>query len=257
MRSWRHSWKQARFAALAFVALAGAMVASPIGQVGAQNATPPSGAVTGSAPATVSVTGQGRVLVTPDTASVIVGVDIIGETLSGAQSDATTQMTAIIDALKGAGVSEEDIQTSNYSVNILREYDERGAPGPVTGYQISHQVAVIVRDVDQLGTLLDTVVNEGANAIYGIYFYVDDPTAASSQARKMAVEDATTRAQELADAAGLQLGRILNISEGYGPPPSPLAYGKGGAMESAAAAPIQPGSTEIAVEVQVTFELVG
>lgn len=239
-------------AALAVLAMAAALLPGLAAGVNAQ-ATP----VAGQGPATVSVSGQGRVLVTPDTASVIVGVDIIGETLANAQSEATTQMTAIIDALKAAGVAEDDIQTSNYSVNILRNYDERGAPGPVTGYQVSHQVSVTVRDVDQLGSLLDTVVSQGANAIYGISFFVEDPTEAAQEARRMAVENARAKAQELADAAGLELGRVVSITEGYAPPPMPYGYGKGAAMESAAAAPIQPGSTEVAVEVTMTFELVG
>lgn len=242
-------------AALAIVALCGGILAGITGKASAQVATP----VAGDGPATVSVNGHGSVLVPPDTASVVVGIDVLRETLSEAQTEATTQMTAVIDALKAAGVAEDDIQTVNYSVNILRDYDpQTGSPGPVTGFQVSNQVNVTVRNIDELGALLDTVVGQGANSIYGISFYVADPTEAASAARKLAVDDATAKARELAEAAGITLGRVVHISEGFTQPPMPLVYRESAAMDAAGSAvPIQTGSSEIAVDVQMTFELVG
>jgi uncharacterized protein len=237
------------FAALALVGTTLVGLARP---TAAQEATP---APSAGGAATVSVNGQGRVFVEPDTASVIVGVDVISETLSTAQTDATTQMTAIIDALKAAGIAEDDIQTVNFSVNILRDYDERGMPGPITGFQVSHQVNVTVRAIDTLGALLDTVVGEGANNIWGISFYVDDPSGPASEARKLAVENATQKARELAEASGMQLGRVLSITEGISPPPMPVEYAARDMAQAAGSAPIQAGTTEIAVEVQLTFEL--
>lgn len=239
--------------ALAVLALAATATAGLARPAAAQEATPgPSAA----GPATVSVNGQGRVFVEPDTASVIVGVDVIQDTLSAAQADASTQMTAIIDALKAAGIAEDDIQTVNFSVSILRDYDDRGMPGPITGFQVSNQVNVTVRDIDQLGDLLDTVVDQGANAIWGITFYVEDPSGPASEARKLAVDNATQKARELAAASGMQLGRLVSISEGYAPSPLPVDYIAQEDAGRAGGAPIQSGSTEIAVQVQLTFELV-
>ena len=108
-----------------------------------------------------------------------------------------------------------------------------------------------------LGELLDEAVNAGANSINGVTFYVDDQTAAASEARRLAVEDARTKAEELAAAAGLTLGSVLSIAEGtVSPMPPPMYAGAGGEMAMAeAAVPVQPGSSTVAVDVSMTFEL--
>jgi uncharacterized protein YggE len=237
------------------IALIGAALFGAFGVPGsaAQEATPPAVSET---PATVYVSGSGVVTVAPDTASVVVGVNVIETTLSSAQEKATAQMTAVIDALKAAGIDEKDIQTVNYSVNIIQDYDQNGNPATIKGFQVSNQVNVTVRDLDKLGSILDTVVAQGANAIYGISFSVGDPTAAASQARALAVQDAKQKADELAAAAGMKVGRVLSISETSSPAPVPVAYGREAAADSAAAVPIQAGTTTISVNVQVTYELV-
>jgi uncharacterized protein YggE len=242
-------------AVTAVIALLGAASVGAVGLRGAsaQDGTP---VATGETPATVYVNGQGVVTVAPDTASVVVGVNIIEKTLSEAQAKATTQMTAVIDALKGAGIDEKDIQTVNYNVNILQNYDSNGNPATIEGFQVSNQVNVTVRDLDKLGSILDTVVGQGANAIYGISFFVDDPSAAASQARALAVQNAKQKADELAAAAGMTVGRIISISETYSPSPMPVAYGRAEAANDAVAVPIQAGTTAITVDVQVTYELV-
>jgi uncharacterized protein YggE len=207
-------------------------------------------------PATVSVSGQGIVTIQPDTASVIVGVNIIDKTLSAAQEKATTAMTDVLAALKEAGIAERDIQTVNYSVNILQNYDSNGNPATIEGFQVSNQVNVTVRDLAALGSILDTVVGKGANAIYGISFYVDDPSTAQTQARTLAVENAKQKAEELAAAAGMTVGRILSISESYASSPMPYMGGRAEAADMAASVPIQAGTTAIQVDVQVVYELV-
>jgi uncharacterized protein YggE len=203
--------------------------------------------------ATVSVSGHGEVNVPPDTASVTIGVDIIKPTLTEAQTEAATQASSVIEALKGAGIAAEDIQTSFFSVNLLRDYSENADPTLITGFEVINQLQVTVRDTDSLGDLLDASVNAGANSIYGVTFYVDDQTAAASEARVMAVEDARTKADELATAAGMTLGPVVAIAEGTVPIVSPM-YARGGvgmAMD-AAATPVEAGSTTVAVDVPVT-----
>ena len=208
------------------------------------------------APATVSVSGQGLVNVPPDTAQVTVGIDVIQDELAAAQEEANRQTTAIVDALEAAGVESRDIQTANYSVSVLRDYSESGNPTEVNGFQVMNQVLVTIRDIDSVGALLDNVVSAGANSIYGVTFYVDDARPHESEARQLAVEDATQRARELAEATGMQLGRVVFISEdlgGYIPGP---VYGRGGGMaESAMDVPIETGTSQIAVNVSVTFEM--
>jgi uncharacterized protein YggE len=221
----------------------------PGGRVAAQDATP----TTGTTPAVVTVLGHGSVTVTPDIAMVTVGVTVAKPTLPEAQSEATTQMTAILEAIKAAGVSEDDIQTAFYSVNVLSNFDNMGNPTEVIGYQVSNQVNVTVRDLDKVGSLLEDVVAAGANTIYGITFGVDDPSAAASEARAAAVADARERAEELAQAAGLSLGRVLSISEGVS---QPIPYGDGFNAGKAGGAPVQFGTLEVTVDVQVTYELI-
>src|SRR5918993_2727206 len=172
--------------------------------------------------ATVSVSGHGSVNVPPDTASVNIGVDVIKPTLGEAQDTATAQATAVIEALKEAGIAAEDIQTEYFSVNILRDYSENADPTQITGFEIVNQLRVTVRDTEQLGELLDAAVNAGANSIYGVTFYVDDQTAAASEARVEAVEDARTKAEELAAAAGLTPGSVVSIAEGTLSPMPPV-----------------------------------
>jgi uncharacterized protein YggE len=217
----------------------------------AQDATPAAGSST----ATVSVSGVGIAIVTPDTASVQLGVTVTEDTLAEAQATASTQMEAIIDALKAAGVADKDIQTSTYYVSVLQNYDSNGNPSEVTSFQVQNQVNVVIRDISKVGDVLDGAVAAGANTIYGVNFYVDDSTAAASEARALAIQDAHQRAQELAEAAGMTLGPVVSITEGasYGP-----IYGRGGggmAAEAAASTPIQAGTSTVQVDVTVVYQL--
>ena len=241
------------------LALVGLLATSALGggiAVAQDMATPESGMAFGVP--TVSVSGHGSVNVPPDTASVNIGVDVIKPTLDEAQEQATAQATAVIESLEAAGIAAEDIQTDYYSVNILRDYSENADPTTITGFEIINQLRVTVRDTEQLGELLDAAVTAGANSIYGVTFYVDDQTAASSDARVEAVADARAKAEELASAAGMTLGPVVAISEGTSPILSPVYdMGRGGGMGMAAesAVPVEPGSTNVAVDVMMTFEL--
>ncbi len=244
-------------AALALAGMLATTTGGGVGIVAAQDtATPVAGAAAGIP--TVSVSGHGEVNVPPDTASVNIGVDIIAQTLDEAQDQATAQATAVIEALEAAGIASEDIQTEYYSVNILRDYSENADPTLITGFEIINQLRVTVRDTDQLGELLDAAVSAGANSIYGVTFYVEDQTAATSEARVEAVANAREKAEELASAAGMTLGPVAAISEGAPPMLGPVyGMGRGGAEMAmdAAAVPVEPGSTTVAVDVTMTFEL--
>jgi uncharacterized protein YggE len=220
----------------------------------AQDATP----VTSAAPftATVSVSGDGSVFVTPDAATVSIGVNTVNAELATAQAEANKTIDDILTALKAAGIDDKDIQTSNFSVSLLQDYNNDGTPGKITGYQVNNQLNVTVRKLDNLGTVLETVIAKGANSVYGINFIVTDPSAAASQARTQAVADATKKAQELAAAAGAKLGRVISISESSSQPPMPIAYAAGAAADSAKSVPIANGSNEIDINVQMVFELI-
>ncbi len=221
-----------------------------VARAAAQDATPSAGAM----PGTLRVTGNGSVPLAPDAASVTVGVDLTSPNLSEAQADATTTMEAILEAIADRGIPDVDTQTATFAVNPVREFDpQTGLPGPVSSFQVTHTVTVTVDDVDELGELLDDVVAAGANNIYGIAFFTREAGDAATEARGLAIEDARAKAEELADAAGLTLGRILAISEG----PSPIGpvYDSAKAGGQGAGAPIAPGTNAVTAAVEILFEL--
>lgn len=251
---------------LAVAAMVGAAVLGGVAGVAAQDSTPPatdtvatqSDLPTSATIPTVSVSGHGSVDVVPDTAQVTIGVDVTLPTLEEAQAESSAQATAIIDAITASGVDSADVQTSNYSVYVVRNYDQSGNPSEITGYQISNQVNVTIRDVNAVSTVLSAAIDAGANNIWGISFFVDDQTAAASEARVKAVEDARAKAEELAAASGLSVGRVLAIAEGTVSPQLPLQYGRAAdQMAMGAGAPIEVGTNQVSVDVQMTFELTG
>jgi uncharacterized protein YggE len=205
----------------------------------------------------VEVVGTDTVDVAPDSASIVIGVDVTMPTLGEAQSEATTTMEAVIAAIGGHDIPDDDIQTATFMVNPIREYDQAtGVPGAVTSFQVTNQVAVTTHDLDDLGALLDDAVGAGANSIYGITFFLEDPAEANAEARKQAFADARTRATELADAAGLSLGSVIAISEGGGS--TPIAYydAANGRGQAAGGPPVSPGVTSITVAVTAAFSMV-
>ncbi|HEV2108825.1 MAG TPA: SIMPL domain-containing protein [Thermomicrobiales bacterium] len=228
-------------------------------------------------PETVSVLGEGRIAVAPDTAAFVAGVEVVRSTLSEAQAVATEQMAAVIDTLVAAGVAEEDIQTVMYHVEVIQDQGptppepvaaqpepaapqaEPAAPAPpatpepvqIRGFRVVNQVRVQVHDVDRLGELLDAAVSAGANAIGGVEFSVANPAEAMSRARTEAVRDARRAAEDLAAAAGLSLGGVLAMTEEDGAPPRSAAV----VQEAAGGVPIQAGRIEIVSTVRVTYAL--
>ena len=205
---------------------------------------------------TVSVSGHGEVNLAPDTASISIGVDVTQPTLAEAQAQATAQATAVIATLKAAGIADEDIQTTSFNVDILRDTSRHADPNQITGFEITNQLAVTVRDTAIVGQVLDKAVKAGANNISGVSFYVDDQTVAAREARRLAVDNARTKAEELAAAAGLTLGPVVFMNEGTQTPVLPMYPVPEGAMAKAAApVPVESGSSTVAVDVSMAFEL--
>jgi len=205
---------------------------------------------------TLNVNGLGTSYLTPDIAYIYIGVHNEGATASEVVSANKVQTTAVLDALKKAGVDEKDLRTTNFSIYPSQQYSPEGT---VTGtiYMVDNTVYVTVRNLDGLGTLLDDTINAGANSINSIQFDVADKSAAVKEARVKGVEDAKTQAQELATAAGITLGDIQNISY-YDNSPVPMYEGKGGgggAMAADTSVSIQPGQLTISVSVNITYEI--
>lgn len=207
-------------------------------------------------PRTLSVNGVGLTYLTPDIAYIYIGVHTENPSASDAVATNKTQTTAVIDAIKKAGVNDKDIRTTNFSIWPSQQYSPDGKQTG-TIYMVDNTVYITVRDLDSLGNLLDDAISAGANSINSIQFDVADKTKAVKDARAKAVEDAKTQAKELADAAGVSLGEIQTISF-YDNSPYPMFEGKGGGGGGAAGAttvPIQPGQLSISVTVSMNYEI--
>lgn len=208
-------------------------------------------------PRTLVVNGNGTVYLTPDIANIYVGVHTDDINLATAVSKNNTQSQALVDALKKAGVDGKDIQTSNFSVYT----NNNGGIDKMTGqavanstfYSVDNSVYVTLRDLSKMGSLLNTVVDAGANSINSISFDVADKTAALVEARQKAMTSASSLAAELAKNASLKLGDIQNISYTDYTPTYYYGMGGGGASAPNASVPIQPGQTQVSVTVSVTY----
>lgn len=207
---------------------------------------------------TMSVTGMGQVSLKPDLAYINIGVHTEAATASAASADNSSKTEKLLAALKAAGIAENDLRTTNFSIYANAKYGPDGQPTGETVYMVDNTVNVTVRDLAKLGDILDKSVDAGANNINSIQFDVADKTAALSQARKSAVEAARKQAEELASAAGVTLGSIQNISY-YDTTPGPvydMAKGMGGGgAEALAAVPVNPGTLQLTVNVTLSYEI--
>ncbi len=204
----------------------------------------------------ITVVGQGSVRLSPDIAQVSIGMETSAETVGEAVAENEAQMVKILAALTAAGIDEKDIQTMNYSIQLDRYPEptpriESSSAEPTPVYRVSNMVNVTIRDLETVGDILDVVIEAGANNIWGISFTLDDPTAAQSDARAKAIEDAQARAEALAQLSGVEVGPVMSISEVVGAVSVPMA-----AMAERAVAgggPISPGELEISYQVQVSY----
>ncbi|MFP4345151.1 MAG: SIMPL domain-containing protein [Anaerolineales bacterium] len=202
---------------------------------------------------TISVVGVGQASAAPDRAVVVVGVETEAETAEAALSRNNAQMGDLIAALVEAGIPEEDIQTR--TVNLRPRYQEvrpeDGAPSrEVTGYVATNTVEVTIEVLEDLGELLDTAIRAGGNRIENVRFEISDPAQLLDDAREAAWTDAQEKAMQLVTLAGAELGPVQSINESTRTP-RPV---RGVEMEEAArAVPVQPGTENIEVELQITW----
>jgi uncharacterized protein YggE len=226
------------------------------------------------------VTGQGTVSAAPDIANLSMGVQVQAVTVSEALGQAAQAMNSVIAALKAKGVADLDIQTQGFNISpvygqnvisvppVLPTAPSTTPPPPasspnqpaivfpgqpvIIGYSVTNTVSIIVRNLNNAGTIIDAAAQAGGNSIriQSIYFSISDPTKYFSQARALAVTDAKTKAQQLATSSGVTLGAVTYIAEnqGYAVP----VYSSGAAVPSAAT-PINPGQTQVTITVQMAF----
>lgn len=208
----------------------------------------------------VWVTGQGEVMVVPDVARLSLGIEARADTVTEAQSQAAVAMDEVIQALKDNGVDKKDIQTQRYSIYPVTRW-VKDEEEEIIGYRVTNMVVAKIREVDKAGVIIDAVAKAGGDytRIQGISFSVDDPTSYYKEARTKAVQDAESKAKQLASLTGIRLGKPTYISEGaVYPPPITRGLYEGAAPLPAPApeTPISPGELKITVNVQVAYAIV-
>lgn len=202
---------------------------------------------------TIAMSGHGEVRVAPDRAMVSVGVNTTADTAQEALKANADAMNRVFARLRGAGIDDKFIQTSNFTVQPRYDYNNSNNQPKLVGYDVINMVTVTVDDLARIGALLDALVEAGSNQINGISFLVSKPDQALDEARKIAVADAMRKAGVYASAATVILGDILSISEGVAyQPPMPMVAG----MEAKAAdTPIATGQQTLSVDVNIVWEI--
>lgn len=208
----------------------------------------------------VTVTGTGRVAAQPDTGVVILGVQTEAEAASEALTQNSDQIQETIDALTQAGIAQADIRTQTiqlyprYDFPQQTQPDATPAPPRLLGFTAVNTLEVTIRDLGNVGEILDAAVTAGTNQIQGIRFDLEDRTELLDQARQAAFEDAQLKASQLAELAGAELGAVISISETSR---FPQPFGDVAAADTGGAAevPVLPGSQEVILNIHVTFAL--
>jgi uncharacterized protein YggE len=237
---------------LGAILIAASVLSGCAGAAFAQTETPTEGQ---QPPRTVTVSGSGKVFTTPDIAYVTIGVHTEGDDAVKTVAENNASTNEVIDTLKAMGIEAKDIQTTNFSIYPQREFDNEGKPTGRITYIVDNSVYVTVRDLDQIGEVLNEVVKSGANSINGIQFDVADRTAAQSQARKAAVDDAYAKAQELAQAAGVTLGPVQTISEYTSTAPVPMYDMRASSMQAESSVPVEAGQLALTIEVNIVYQI--
>lgn len=203
---------------------------------------------------TISVSGTGSVVISPDIADLRLGVTITAKTVKDARAGNARAMTAVIASLKKLGIADKDIQTTILSLQPVYDYSSNSSAPRLTGYILSNAIAVTIRDLDKVGDAIDGALAAGATTMDGVTFRVADQAAAEKQAREAAMAEAKAKAQTLASAAGVTIKGVASISETVAPVPYPVYYGAmAGAATRDVATPVQPGTNEVSVTVAVVY----
>jgi uncharacterized protein YggE len=206
------------------------------------------------------VSGEGEVIAVPDVAILRLGIEAQEASVEEAQTRATEAMNKVKTALTDEGVAEKDIQTQYFNIQRVTRWDNGKQQEIVIGYRVTNMVTAKIREVEKAGTVIDAVALAGGDLtrIDSIGFTVDDPSDYYEEARQKAVVDAAAKAKQLAEVAGVKLGKPTYISESsYIPGPiyrqDMIAKAEGApAVET----PISPGEMEITMNVQIAYTIV-
>jgi uncharacterized protein len=202
--------------------------------------------------ARIVVTGEGSVRAAPDYAVITGGVTVRAKTAQEAAAANAKLMVGVMTALRDAGIAQEDLQTSRYSIQPVYA-PQQNAESKLTGFSASNQIRAKVREIAKVGDILDRFTAAGGTDIGGVQFLHSDISKVLDEARQAAVADARRKAQLYAEAAGIRLGSVIWITEepGY-TPPYPMAMAR---AAPAAPTPIAIGEDTLREQITVGFDI--
>jgi uncharacterized protein YggE len=205
------------------------------------------------------VTGEGKSNASPDLVLLSLGIEAEAKSVAQAQRDAAQAMDGVMKVLKANGVADKDIQTQRFSIYPVRKWIEDEQREIITGYRVTNIVFAKIRQIDKAGPVIDAVAQAGSDLtrIDNIAFDIEDPTPYYKEARAQAIDDAMTKAKQMAGSADIKLGKLLYISEStpYVPPVAVRDFvmkAEGAALPTT---PISPGEMEIQVTVQMVYDI--
>ncbi len=206
---------------------------------------------------TLEAIGKGEVKIKPDVAYLTFAVETTSRTASEAVKNNAGKMKSVIDQLKSQIGKEDKISTSGYQLSPIYEYNESTRRSELIGYQASNQALVETKNLNELGNLIDSSTQVGANRIDSISFGTDKKDEYRRQALVEAVQDAKATAEIVAKAAGVKVVKILRISPSYDTPiPVYRDFIQTKALEAGAAStPIEPGEVTVSATVNINFEI--
>jgi uncharacterized protein len=201
----------------------------------------------------LTMQGEGKASAVPDMATIVLGVETRNASASAAAAENAELMNTTINALHTAGIEDKDIQTSRYSLTIEpQEKPKEGEKPKVPEFIATNQVTIRLNNMADVGKVLDAAVFAGSNSIQELSFDLKNPKPEEDKALALAIEDAGRKAEVAAKAAGVKLGKVLEISEGYGYV-APAA--KSAVFADGAITPIQPGEMVVTSSVTLTYEI--
>ncbi|MEM9599566.1 MAG: SIMPL domain-containing protein [Pseudomonadota bacterium] len=211
------------------------------------------------APGLIHATASATTETVPDRATVSAGVQTDGKTAQDAMRRNAELMQNVFRALSQAGVPEQDVSTSYLNLNPRYNYENRVNGQPqLVGYQASNQISITTRDLDSVGRLIDSLLSAGVNNINNVQFSVADTDSAQELARTEAIMKARRKALSMASAAGVNLGRLVSLSEGSAPTPSPYYPMTANVARSDSlemAPPLAPGQREVRATVTLSYAI--
>lgn len=205
----------------------------------------------------VAVQGQAEIQAKPDQATVRVGVTQMAPTAGQAQQRVNQRMQAIFEELSGLGVADDAIQTAQLTLSPVYSRYERDQAPTITGYQASNTLSVRLDDLNLVGPVLDAVTKAGGNEIKGVNFDLKDDSEIQKKALAQAVRNAVTKAGVMAEALGMKLGRVIELSESTVQiRPVFQQQARFAAAEAAAPTPVAPGQVSVSAQVSLRCALV-